>query len=227
MAMAEAHTTSIGDMQAKLQGSFDRMKYLKKTFQNVPGLVTTHLEARLPAILTDVVGKALAPTLTTVLTECLPPIMTEVLGGSLANFQSQFGAAGGAASTLRVRELLEAAADSHISNHSAVMTAIEGIRARLSALDDVIASSDAFASSDASYPVDKPTPPVATCPAGSVHLPFPPDWRHNFLPSAHAPPPPVPTPAPSPSMAYGLRVDTAHACKPGGRIKTPRSIDPA
>ena len=33
MAMAEAHSKSIGDMQAKLQGSFDRMKYLEKTFQ--------------------------------------------------------------------------------------------------------------------------------------------------------------------------------------------------
>ncbi len=62
--------------------------------------------------------------------------MTEVLGGSLADFQSHFGAAVGAASTLGVRELLEAAADSHISDHSAVMTAIEGIGARLSALDE-------------------------------------------------------------------------------------------
>ena len=176
------------------------MKYLEKNVQ-------THLEDRLPVILTDVVDKALAPTLTTVLTECLPPTMTEVLGGSLADFQSQFGAAGGAASTLRVRDLLEATADSHISDHSAVMTVIEGIGARLSVLDDVIASSDAFASSDASHPVNKPTPPVATRPAGSVHLPVPPDWGHNFQPSAHAPPPPVPTPAPSPSMAYGLRQD--------------------
>ena len=106
MAMAQAHTKSISDMQAKFQGSFDRMKYLEKTFQNVLGLITTHLENRLPAILTDVIGKALAPALTTVLTECLPPTMTAVLGGSLADFQSQFGAAGGADSTLRVRELL-------------------------------------------------------------------------------------------------------------------------
>ena len=42
MAMAEAHSKSIGDMQAKLQGSFDWMKYLEKTFQNVSGLITTH-----------------------------------------------------------------------------------------------------------------------------------------------------------------------------------------
>ena len=88
MAMTEVHSKSIGDMQAKLQGSFDRIKYLEKMFQNVPGLVTTHLEEWLPAILTDVVNKALAPTLTTVLTECLPPTMTSVLEGSLADFQS-------------------------------------------------------------------------------------------------------------------------------------------
>jgi hypothetical protein len=75
-------------------------------FQNVPGLVTTHLEDRLPAILINVVGKALAPTLTTVLTEFLPPTLTEVLGGSLVDFQSRFGTAGGAESTLWVRELL-------------------------------------------------------------------------------------------------------------------------
>ena len=224
LAMTEVHIKSIGDMQTKLQGSFDRMKYLEKTFQHVPGLITTHLEDRLPAILTDVVGKALAPTFTTVLKECLPPTMTKILEGSLADFQSRFGAGGGAESTLRVWELLEAAADSHISDHSAVMTAIEGIGARLSALDDVIASSDA------SHPVDNHThlpPPVATCPAGSVHLPVPSTWGHNFQPSAPAPPPPVPPLAPSPSMVYGLRVDTAHTGIPGGRIKTPRSIDPA
>jgi hypothetical protein len=56
-------------------------------------------------------GKALAPTLTTVLTECLPPTLTDVLGCSLADFQSQFGTAGGAESTLQVRKLLEASAD--------------------------------------------------------------------------------------------------------------------
>jgi hypothetical protein len=106
------------------------------------------------------------------------------------------------------------------------MMAIEGI-GRLSALDDVIASLDAFASSDTPHPVDKPTPPVATCPVGSAHLPVPPDWGHNFQPSAHAPPSPVPPTAPSPYMVHGLRVDTAHAGKPGGRIKTPCSLDPA
>jgi hypothetical protein len=159
LAMTEAHLRSIGDMQAKLQGSFDRMKHLEKTFQNVPGLVTTHLEVQLPAILTDVVGTALALTLTTVLNKCHSCTMTEDLKGSLTDFQSRLGAASGAESTLRVQELLEATADSHSCNHSAVMMAIESIRARLSALDDVIASSAV------PHPVDTHTPtppPLAT-----------------------------------------------------------------
>jgi hypothetical protein len=218
MAMAAAHTKSIGDMQTKLQSSFDRMKYLEKTFQNVPGLVTTHLEDRLPVILTAVVDKALAPTLTTVLAECLPPTFASVLEGSMADFQSRFGSADSTASTQHVRELLEAAKDARISEHSAVMTAIAGIGTRVSALDDVIASSAEHT------PVTAPPP---TRPAGSVHLPVPPDWGHNFQPSAHTPPSPVPPTAPSPSLVHGLRVDTAHAGKPGGRIKTPRSLDPA
>ena len=79
-------------MQVKLQSSFDWMKYLEQKVQ-------THLEDRLPVILTAVVDKALAPTLTAVLTECLPPTITSVLEGSLADFQSQFGSAGGTAST--------------------------------------------------------------------------------------------------------------------------------
>ena len=189
-----------------------------------------HLEDRLLAILTNVVTTALAPTLTAVLTECLPPTMSDVLAGSLVDFKSQFGAAGGAELTLRVRELLEAAADTQISDHLAVMTAIEGIGARLSVLDDVIASSDVFASSDASHPVDHhihTPPPVATHPAGLVHLPVPSTWGHNFQPSAPAPPTPAPPTAPFHSSAFGLRVDTAHAGAPGGKIKTPRSLDPA
>jgi hypothetical protein len=224
LAMTAAHVKSIGDMQAKLQGSFDRMKYLEKTFQDVPGLITTHLEAQLPAILTDVVGTALAPTITTVLNKCLPRTMADILEGSLTDFQSQLGAAGGTESTLRVQKLLEAAADSHDCAHTAVMKAIEDIGARLSALDDV------FASSAVPHPVANHTPtppPVATRPTGSVHLPVPSTWGHNFQPSCPAPPPPAPPPPPSPSMVHGLRVDTAHAGVPGGRIKTPHSIDPA
>jgi hypothetical protein len=72
---------SISDMQVKLQSSFDQMKYLEKNVQ-------THLEDRLPVILTAVMDKALAPTLTTVLADCLPSTFASVLEGSMVDFQS-------------------------------------------------------------------------------------------------------------------------------------------
>jgi hypothetical protein len=104
------------------------------------------------------------------------------------------------------------------------MTAIEDIGARLSALDDVFASS-AVPHSVANH---TPTPPpVATRPTSSVHLPVLSTWGHNFKPSPPAPPPHAPPPPPSPSMVHDLHVDTAHTGIPGGRIKTPCSIDPA
>ena len=199
------------------------MRYLKKTFQDVPGLITTHLETQLPAILTDVVGTALAPTLTTVLNECLPRTMTDVLEGPLTDFWSQLRADGGGESTLRMQEL----ADTHDNNHTEVMTAIKELGARISALDDV------FASSAVTRPVANHTPtppPAATRAPGSVHMPVPGNWGHNFEPSpptAPSPAPPPPPPPPSPSLVHGLCVDTAYAGVPGGTIKTPRSFDPA
>jgi hypothetical protein len=51
-------------------------------------------------------------------------------------------------------------------------------------------------------------------------MPVLPTWGHGFHSSA-------PAPLPSASMAHNLRVDTAPANIPGGRIKTSRSIDPA
>jgi hypothetical protein len=178
---------SIGDMQVKLQSSFDRMKYLEKNVQ-------THLEDRLPVILTAVVDKALAPTLSTVLADCLPSTFASVLKGSMADFQSRFGSADSAASTQHVRGLLEAAKEARISEHSAVMRAIEHIGTRVSALDDAIAASEA----PAPIAIPPPTPPpVAVRPAGLVHLPVPTDWGHNFQPLAPAPPPPTfPSPVP-------------------------------
>ena len=203
---------SISDMQVKLQSSFDRMKYLEKNVQ-------THLEDRLPVILSAVVDKALAPTLSTVLADCLPSTFASVLEGSMADFQSRFGSADSAASTQQVRDLLEAATDARVREHSAVMGAIEQIGTRVSALDDAIAASEVPTPIAPPHP---PPPPVAVRPLGSVHLPVPTTWGHNFLPSAPAPPPP-----PFSSPASGLRVDTAHSGAPGGRIKTPRFLDPA
>jgi len=155
------------------------------------------------------------------LTECLPPTITLVLEGSLADFQSQFGSAGSTALTQQVRDLLEAATDSRISEHSAVMTAIADIGTRISALDGVIASSTVHTPVNAPPPSPPTPPPVAVRPAGSVHLPVPTDWGHNFYPTGPQPPAPLHSPA------SGLRVDTAHAGAPGGKIKTPPSLDPA
>ena len=221
---------SISDMQVKLQSSFDRMKHLEKNVQ-------THLEDRLPVILTAVLDKALAPTLTTVLADCLPSTFASVLEGSMADFQSRFGSADSAESAQHVRDLLEAAKDARISNHSAVMRAIEHIGTRVSALDGVIASSPVHTPVDAPPPMPPPVavhpagsavdtppptpPPAAVHLAGSVHLPVPTDWGHNFYPTGPQPPAPLHSPA------SGLRVDTAHAGAPGGKIKTPRSLDPA
>jgi hypothetical protein len=88
--ITEVHTKTMDDMQVKVKSSFNRMKYLEKTFVSVPARITTHLDVMLPAILTDVVGKVITPTLTTVLAESIPPTMTSVLEGSLADFQSRF-----------------------------------------------------------------------------------------------------------------------------------------
>ena len=121
------------------------MKYLEKTFASVPEHITNHLDVQLLAILTDAIGKAIKQTLKTVSTEYLPPTMASVLEGSLADFWSRFDSTVGADSTLQVREFLEDAMDSRIQDHIAVMTAIEGIGTRLSALDHMIATSDASA----------------------------------------------------------------------------------
>jgi hypothetical protein len=93
MDIAAVHTKAIDDIQVKVRSSFDRMKYLEKTFASVPERVTNHLDATLPAILTHVVGQAITPTLTTVLAESLPPTMTSVFKGSLADFQARFDSA--------------------------------------------------------------------------------------------------------------------------------------
>jgi hypothetical protein len=54
------HTKTMDDMQSKVKSSFDRMKYLEKTFASVLERITKHLDVQLPAILTDVVGKVIS-----------------------------------------------------------------------------------------------------------------------------------------------------------------------
>jgi hypothetical protein len=80
------HSQSMADMQKKLQRSFDRMKYLEKTFQSVLELVTTHMDAMLPSTLTKALGSTIMPTLKRVLEASIPPSMALVLKGSFADF---------------------------------------------------------------------------------------------------------------------------------------------
>jgi hypothetical protein len=80
------HSQSMADMQKKLQRSFDCMKYLEKTFQSVPELITTHMDAMLPATLTKALGSTIMPTLKMVLEASIPPTMALVLEGSFADF---------------------------------------------------------------------------------------------------------------------------------------------
>jgi hypothetical protein len=77
--IAGNHTQAMTDMQGKLKSSFDRMKYLEKTFASIPERVTNHLDAMLPAILTKVLGNALMPSLTMMVTESLPPTWLQFL----------------------------------------------------------------------------------------------------------------------------------------------------
>ncbi len=224
-------------MQGKLKSSFDRMKYLKKTFASIPEHVTNHLDATLSAILTKVMGKALTPSLTTMLTESLPPTMASVLKGSFTDFQLWFDSAISAGTTQQVQKPLETATDSRISEHTAVMAAIEDIGTCISALDKIIALVDASSMRPSLVDVHSPTvdvsapgpSPVIRCPSphppstspstgprtdGSSRMPVLPTWGHGFHPSA-------PEPLLSTFWDPGLRVDTAPTNVPGGKIKTP------
>ena len=71
--ITKVHTKAMDDMQVKARSSFNRMKYLEKMFANVLERITSHLDVKLPAILSDVVGKGLTPTLMTMLAEYLSP----------------------------------------------------------------------------------------------------------------------------------------------------------
>ncbi len=235
--IAGNHTHAMTDMQKKLKSSFDRMKYLKKTFASVPEHVTNHLDATLPAILTKVMGKALMPSLTTMVTESLPPTMASVLEGSFTDFQSRFDSAISAGTTQQVQELLATTVDSGISEHTAVMATIEGIGMRISALDKIIASAEASPMRPSLADVRSPTvdafapgpSPVVRCPSpcppstsppteprtdGSSPMPVPPTWGHGFHPSA-------PASLLSTFRDPGLRVDMAPTGVPGGKIMTP------
>jgi hypothetical protein len=127
--------------------------------------------------------------------------------------------------------------DSSIRDYTAVMAAIKDVGTHLSILDNFIASADASpmhpslvdvhpppvgalvpgSSLVVRGPSPRPTSmssPVEPCLDGPSRMPVLPSWGHRFHPS-------TPAPLPSASMDHDLRVDTATANVPGGRIKTP------
>jgi hypothetical protein len=102
----KTHTQSMADMQTKLHSSFDRMKYLKKTFKNVPARITDHLDKTVPQVIASVVDWTLPITLTTALKDTISPTLKTVLDntitdsiallmeGSFTDFMTQFSVIG-------------------------------------------------------------------------------------------------------------------------------------
>ena len=83
-AITAAHTQSMTDMQPKLQSSFDRMRYLEKTFKDVPQHVTDHLDTTVPQVIASAVDRTLPTTLATVLQESLSPTIKKVMDDTIS-----------------------------------------------------------------------------------------------------------------------------------------------
>ena len=83
-AITAAHTQSMTDMQSKLQSSFDRMRYLEKTFKDVPRHVTDHLDTTVPQVIASAVDRTLPTTLATVLQESLSPTIKKVMDDTIS-----------------------------------------------------------------------------------------------------------------------------------------------
>ena len=84
-AITAAHTQSMTNMQSKLQSSFDRMRYLEKTFKDVPQHVTNHLDMTVPQVIASAVDRTLPTTLATVLQESLSPTIKKVMDDTISD----------------------------------------------------------------------------------------------------------------------------------------------
>jgi hypothetical protein len=80
-----AHTQSMTDMQTKLHSLFDQMKYLKKTFKDVPACITNHLDKTVPQVIASVVDRTLPITLTTALKDTISLTLKTVLDDTITN----------------------------------------------------------------------------------------------------------------------------------------------
>jgi len=83
-AITAAHTQSMTDMQSKIQ-TFDRMRYLEKTFKDVPQHVTNHLDTTVPHVIASAVDRTLPTTLATVLQESLSPTIKKVMDDTISD----------------------------------------------------------------------------------------------------------------------------------------------
>jgi hypothetical protein len=101
-SITKTHTQSMADMQTKLQSLFDWMKYLEKTFKDVPAHATNNLDKMVPQVIASVVDWTLpttlamalkdtiSPTLKTVMDDTITNSIALLLEGSFTNFTAKF-----------------------------------------------------------------------------------------------------------------------------------------
>ncbi len=84
-SIIETHTQSMADMQTKLQSLFDWIKYLKKTFKDVPACVNNHLNKTVPQVIASVVDWTLPTTLVLALKDTISPTLKMVMDNTITN----------------------------------------------------------------------------------------------------------------------------------------------
>jgi hypothetical protein len=84
-SITETHTQFMADMQTKLQSLFDWMKYLKKTFKDIPVPVTNHLNKTVPQVIALVVDRTLPTTLASALKNTISPTLKTVMDDTITN----------------------------------------------------------------------------------------------------------------------------------------------
>ncbi len=84
-AITEAHTQSMTDMQTKLHSLIDWMKYLEKTYKDVPMGITDHLNKMVPQVIASVVDWTLPTTLATALQDTVTPALKTVMDDTITD----------------------------------------------------------------------------------------------------------------------------------------------
>ena len=173
-AITAAHTQSMTDMQSKLQSSFDRMRYLEKTFKDVPRHVTDHLDMTVPQVIASAVDRTLPTTLATVLQESLSPTIkkvmddtisdsfTSLLEGSFTDFTEKCSSV--STDVARVmRDVVASAEAPLLERYLAVQEDYTTCKARL---DEVLTLLSAKGGMSPSAPASSSTPSMHATPVG-------------------------------------------------------------